>query len=431
MGEVEIASNKLEELKSLMITVIESDDEKNILLTLTSILSSCVDFMQKYDGFSDKQEPHLEAVLNKIRLCRNEAVEKIEQLYNVSLSSVSRENPVSPRNPVLPKNPVSPNDPVLPNNPVSQEKQTNDHDKDFHLKQRVLACETQCLELWSEIAGSAEAKQIFKEAIIFPSKFPNYFKGIRAPWGTILLYGPPGTGKTVLAKASAKEASFKFFMITASTIASKYVGEGERIVKTIFDVAISESPCILFMDEVDSIMTQRGGVNEHEASKKIKTEILVQLDRLRDLKVKNTCSVTFVCACNFPWSLDQAFLRRIEKQLFIKLPDQPQIEEILKIVLKETEISDNVDFSQLSGALIGYSGADIKRVCRDAAMQNFRKIMNSMENENEMATDVVNDMIHVPIQNVDFESALLKTKRSVSKNLIDQYDNWSMQNSDK
>lgn len=130
---------------------------------------------------------------------------------------------------------------------------------------------------WDDIKGLADVKKILNETIVLPQMRPDIFSGLYAPSKGILLYGPPGTGKTLLAKAIATECKSTFFSISASTLTSKWMGEGEKLMRGLFQMAIEKAPSVIFFDEIDSIMGSRGG-NEHEASRRLKTEFLVQFD---------------------------------------------------------------------------------------------------------------------------------------------------------
>ena len=130
---------------------------------------------------------------------------------------------------------------------------------------------------WEDIKGLAEVKKVLNETIVLPTLRPDIFSGLYAPSKGILLYGPPGTGKTLLAKAVATECKSTFFSISASTLTSKWMGEGEKLMRGLFAMALEKAPSVIFFDEIDSIMGARGG-NEHEASRRLKTEFLVQFD---------------------------------------------------------------------------------------------------------------------------------------------------------
>lgn len=158
---------------------------------------------------------------------------------------------------------------------------------------------------WEDVAGLEAAKESLKEAVILPIKFPHLFTGKRTPWRGILLYGPPGTGKSFLAKAVATEAKSTFFSVSSSDLVSKWMGESERLVKQLFQMARENKPAIIFVDEIDSLCGTRGE-GESEASRRIKTEFLVQMNGVgNDMQ-----GVLILGATNIPWALDVAIKRR-------------------------------------------------------------------------------------------------------------------------
>ena len=169
---------------------------------------------------------------------------------------------------------------------------------------------------WDDVCGLFSAKEALKEAVILPIKFPHIFVGKRTPWKGILLYGPPGTGKSYLAKAVATEAQSTFFSVSSSDLVSKWMGESERLVKQLFKLAREHKPAIIFIDEVDSLCGTRGE-GESEASRRIKTEFLVQMQGVGN----DNDGVLVLGATNIPWKLDPAIRRRFEKRIYIPLPD--------------------------------------------------------------------------------------------------------------
>uniref|UniRef100_A0A673HL11 Katanin p60 ATPase-containing subunit A-like 2 n=1 Tax=Sinocyclocheilus rhinocerous TaxID=307959 RepID=A0A673HL11_9TELE len=175
--------------------------------------------------------------------------------------------------------------------------------------------------VWDDIIGLEDAKRLVKEAVIYPIKYPHLFTGILSPWKGLLLYGPPGTGKTMLAKAVATECNTTFFNISASSIVSKWRGDSEELVRVLFELARYHAPSTIFLDDLESVMSQRGvgQGGDHEGSRRMKTELLVQMDGL-----SRSNDLEFVLAAsNLPWELDHAMLRRLEKRILVGLPSAP------------------------------------------------------------------------------------------------------------
>lgn len=266
---------------------------------------------------------------------------------------------------------------------------------------------------WDDIAGLYAAKQAIQEIIILPSLRPDVFTGIRAPPKGVLLYGPPGTGKTMLAKAIASESKMAFFNISASSLMSKWVGDGEKMVRALFAVARYMQPSVIFIDEIDSILSERSNT-DNEASRRVKTEFLVQFDGARTSAEER---ILVLGATNTPWTLDEAARRRLVKRIYIPLPD-PDARRALIIGLltgQKAKLSD-ADLSKLIKSTEGYSGSDLKALCSEAAMGPIRGIA---------------DLLSVPIDSVrpitlkDFSEALRIIRPSVSREHLDAYERWS------
>lgn len=181
---------------------------------------------------------------------------------------------------------------------------------------------------WSDVAGLHAAKEALKEAVILPIKFPHLFTGKRKPWKGILLFGPPGTGKSYLAKAVATEANNStFFSVSSSHLVSKWLGESEKLVRNLFEMARDQKPSIIFIDEIDSLCSTRSD-NENDATRRIKTEFLVQMQGVGN----DTEGILVLGATNIPWVLDSAIRRRFEKRIYIPLPDEPARLHMFKVM---------------------------------------------------------------------------------------------------
>lgn len=285
---------------------------------------------------------------------------------------------------------------------------------------------------WNDIIGLKEAKRLVKESVVYPIRYPQLFTGILSPWKGLLLYGPPGTGKTLLAKAVATECNTTFFNISASTIVSKWRGDSEKLVRVLFELARFHAPSTIFLDELDSVMGQRGssgGNGEHEGSRRMKTELLVQMDGLS----KSDDLVFLLAASNLPWELDHAMLRRLEKRILVDLPTKDarklMIEHYLPTEINTDknglQLKTDLDYELLAGKLDGYSGSDIRLVCKEAAMKPVRKIFDILDrpiNENDELPEFNID----PVRTIDVESALQHTKPS-ARNLQANYEKWQDQ----
>jgi katanin p60 ATPase-containing subunit A1 len=250
---------------------------------------------------------------------------------------------------------------------------------------------------WDQIADLKDAKQLLQEAVILPLWMPEYFKGIRRPWKGVLMFGPPGTGKTMLAKAVAAECRTTFFNVSASSLGSKYRGESEKMVRILFEMARYYAPSTIFFDEIDSLASSRGE-GEHEASRRVKTELMVQMDGVTEVDgtgdeseegaPQQPKTVIVLAATNTPWDLDEALRRRLEKRVYIPLPTDEGREALFRISLSDIEVDDDLDLKALAQLTAGYSGADIANVCRDAAMMGVRRVMDSARKEGLSGVDI-------------------------------------------
>uniref|UniRef100_A0A6N2MCE1 AAA+ ATPase domain-containing protein n=1 Tax=Salix viminalis TaxID=40686 RepID=A0A6N2MCE1_SALVM len=271
---------------------------------------------------------------------------------------------------------------------------------------------------WSDVAGLENAKQALQEAVILPVKFPQFFTGKRKPWRAFLLYGPPGTGN-----------------VSSSDLVSKWMGESEKLVSNLFQMARDSAPSIIFIDEIDSLCGQRGEGNESEASRRIKTGLLVQMQGVGSDDHK----VLVLAATNTPYALDQAIRRRFDKRIYIPLPDLKARQHMFKVHLGDTPHNlTESDFEKLAQKTEGFSGSDISVCVKDVLFEPVRKIQDAeyfMESSDGMwapcepeqrgaikitlqeldAQELASKVLLPPITRADFDKVLARQKPTVSK----------------
>jgi SpoVK/Ycf46/Vps4 family AAA+-type ATPase len=277
---------------------------------------------------------------------------------------------------------------------------------------------------YNSIAGHDEAKRLLQEAIIMPMLVPELFNGIRQPWKGVLLFGPPGTGKTMLAKATAAVAGINFFNTSAASLVSKYHGESEKLVKTLFNVARHWSPSVVFIDEVDALVKSRGP-NEHEGSRRLKSEFLTQMDGMTSSSTDS--NVLVLATTNCPWDLDEALLRRFEKRIYVPLPNDNTKMLLFQMLLQDVHVEEQVKsfLYPLVKRTKHFSGADIRLLVREAAMGPMRRmLLNKTSSDiSEMRKMGILDVGSIQLD--DFIRALKKTNSSVDISKISKFDNWN------
>lgn len=274
---------------------------------------------------------------------------------------------------------------------------------------------------WTDIAGQEVAKQALQEMVILPSVRPELFTGLRAPAKGLLLFGPPGNGKTLLARAVATECSATFLNISAASLTSKYVGDGEKLVRALFAVAREMQPSIIFIDEVDSLLSERSS-NEHEASRRLKTEFLVEFDGLPGNPEGDR--IVVLAATNRPQELDEAALRRFTKRVYVSLPDIDTRELLLSRLLeKQGSPLGTEALRRLAKLTDGYSGSDLTALAKDAALEPIREL--NMEQVKCLDISAMR-----PITENDFHNSLKRIRRSVASQSLNSYEKWSQEYGD-
>ncbi|RZC36800.1 fidgetin-like protein 1 [Asbolus verrucosus] len=267
---------------------------------------------------------------------------------------------------------------------------------------------------WNDIAGLDFAKAAIQEAVVWPMLRPDIFTGLRRPPKGILLFGPPGTGKTLIGKCVASQSKSTFFSISASSLTSKWVGDGEKMVRALFAVARCHQPAVIFIDEIDSLLSQRSD-GEHESSRRIKTEFLVQLD---GAATDGEERLLVIGATNRPQELDEAARRRFVKRLYIPLPEyEARLQLVSRLISREKHSLNRDHFIEIAKLSDGYSGADIRNLCSEASLGPIRSIDMSMI-EKIQADEVRSLMME------DFHKAFTRIKSSVSQKDLEQYVIW-------
>ena len=249
--------------------------------------------------------------------------------------------------------------------------------------------ESQTGKTFADVAGQDEAKDALMEVVDFlhhPDKYASI--GARLPKG-VLLVGPPGTGKTLLAKAVAGEAQVPFFSISGSEFVEMFVGMGAAKVRDLFKQANEKAPCIVFIDEIDTIGKKRdgNGIGGNDEREQTLNQLLSEMDGFDGKK-----GVVILAATNRPESLDPALLRpgRFDRRIPVELPDLQGREAILKVHAGNVSMSDQVDFNAIARATSGASGAELANIINEAALRAVRQGRDTVEQEDlEESVEVV------------------------------------------
>ncbi len=275
---------------------------------------------------------------------------------------------------------------------------------------------------WNQVIGLEEAKSALRESIVYPTKRPDLFP-LGWPKG-MLLYGPPGTGKTMLAAATANEMDGYFISADASSLMSKWLGEAEKNISKLFNMARSHAekegkPVILFMDEVDSLLGSRQ--NEIGGEVRSRNQFLMEMDGINSKGKELMLYV--IGATNKPWSLDWPFLRRFQKRIYVSLPTLEARQNLFEQYTNKLKTDYRLSNASLAKLFDGYSASDIKDVCQAAQIMTVHEIFNSSD-------------YHEPVEGeeppqprdlvmADFKKIMDRRKPSVSSDMIRAYHQWS------
>jgi transitional endoplasmic reticulum ATPase len=268
---------------------------------------------------------------------------------------------------------------------------------------------------WEDVGGLDDAQMRLKEGVELPLKDPDAFRrlGIRPAKG-FLLYGPPGTGKTLLAKAVAREAEANFIATKSSDLLSKWYGESEQQIARLFARARQVAPCVIFIDELDSLVPARGGsMGEPQVTERVVNTILAEMDGLEELQ-----SVVVIGATNRPNLIDPALLRpgRFDELVYVGVPDKAGRERILRIQTDKMPLASDVDLGSIAEQTQRYTGADLEDVVRRAGLVALRQSLATREVTMAHFEDALKDSraTVTPEMESDYEAMQGKLKQQAS-----------------
>ena len=261
---------------------------------------------------------------------------------------------------------------------------------------------------WEDIGGLTDVKEEMRRAVEWPIKYKGLYKSMKAqaPKG-ILLYGPPGTGKTLIAKAVAHESEANFISIKGPEVLSKWVGESEKAIREIFRKARQAAPCVIFLDEIDSITPVRGRSSDSGVTERVISQLLTELDGLEELR-----NVVVVAATNRPDMVDPALLRpgRFDRLVKIISPNVEGRKQIFEIHLKSTPLGDDVNLDALAKETDGFSGADIAAICSESKLIAIRNYIDKHKEDIEADKELDSEKCDCKVTQEILLEALEQTK---------------------
>ncbi|XP_032372167.1 outer mitochondrial transmembrane helix translocase [Etheostoma spectabile] len=271
---------------------------------------------------------------------------------------------------------------------------------------------------WRDIAGLDEIINELQDTVILPFQKRHLLAGSKLfqPPKGVLLFGPPGCGKTMIAKATAKASGCKFINLQASTLTDMWYGESQKLTAAVFSLAVKIQPCIIFIDEMESFLRNRSSL-DHEATAMMKAQFMSLWD---GLDTSSTTQVMVMGATNRPQDVDPAILRRMPTTFHVGLPNTRQRQDILRLILAGENLSNAINLKEIAEKTEGYSGSDLRELCRDAAMyrvrdyvrkEQMRQIAQQLQDCEEEEKPVDEDRLR-PVTQLDLLFGLDKMKES-------------------
>lgn len=265
---------------------------------------------------------------------------------------------------------------------------------------------------WNDIAGLETLIRELRETVILPIQRKELFADsqLTQPPKGVLLHGPPGCGKTLIAKATAKEAGTRFINLDVSILTDKWYGESQKLAAAVFTLAVKLQPCIIFIDEIDSFLRMRNST-DHEATAMMKAQFMSFWD---GLITDSQCTVIIMGATNRPQDLDRAILRRMPAAFHIPMPSISQRKQILELILEHEPVSDDVKIENIARNTDGFSGSDLRELCRNASVYRVRDYMKNTDEAGNSKTTVLSeseDEYHDALRPITMEDLTLSLSK--------------------
>ncbi|KDR78597.1 hypothetical protein GALMADRAFT_118010 [Galerina marginata CBS 339.88] len=297
---------------------------------------------------------------------------------------------------------------------------------------------------FSDISVSEYLIECLRLIIFVPMNFPDAFKaGVlkRESMGGVLLYGPPGTGKTMVCRAMASQWGMRMIQIKPSDLLSAFVGQSERVAKSIFSLAHRIAPCIIFIDEIESLLHRRGQGDDRSHQRSLLNEFFQGMEGLQSSEKQGTSGVVVIGATNRPFDIDEALLRRFPARYMVGLPDVAEREKILGIHLRETKLHKEVDIKSIARQTKKYSGSDLKNLCvaaatsavkgaaKDFQWERLTRVAASGDSSEREEVKITLD--DTEITKEDFKKAMSEVPASATKGRHEEIYEWHRKHGNK